>query len=840
MLLPLVLALAAASPSSRQAGERPYDVAHYRLELRFVEADAFSGTAELRLTPRRAVSSLELDASGLDVQAVELSGGPPTSFSLTPAAGGGPGGLTVRTPRPLPAGREVTLRIRYAGRAGRTDQEGPYRVELAGGTGPERYLFAGLAPAGASRLYPCNTRGSDVATSELLAVSGADERVVTGGRLLVDERFLEGGVPLRRVHWVQERPHRADQLALAVGPFARVDVGGERPAALYVPRGAADRTLFVKEATRSALTFLEDFLHTPLPWEAYTQVAVPRALAEASAGAALGLLREDALVLDGGKVDFAHRPEQLSGVARALAHQWLAAPPPVPSPAPSVASADAGRELDAALADYLASATVDAVLEGDLAEVQRAERALLSAPVGPHRARGELVLRMLEEWVGREGMRQGLASLLAHPPREGRTLASLVAAVGEATGRERELRGFASGGLTRRAAPALAPSTSWDGEALTVTLTLTPPPGEARAAPFKLPVVFHREGAPSYRVEQVLLVDAPLVRLRVPLPAAPQWVNWNRDGAALVRIAPEALAESQWTRALRHDPDPVWRLLAAAALLEGLDAPPTPEGGARLTGSARTAVVELLERDPSPAVREAVLRRLGQGGAARLPPELGPPLLALARSPEGLAEDAIGRVRVRREALAALGRVDHRPGRDLLLSHAAREELDVNTLEGLLTGVARLGDGEALASLRAAVFAQRRRGEARFRAAATALAAFPSADVVPVLREALAASEGDAALVAVLVPRLAHNPALLRSPELASLVADVALTPGAWGEDARTRLVGLLSGVRTPEARLALERVASGRAGDRLAASARQVLEQHAAPVRSRTTSSRP
>ncbi|MCI0574426.1 MAG: hypothetical protein L0Y66_27145 [Myxococcaceae bacterium] len=838
----LLLTVLAAAPLGGAASlprARPYDVGHYRIELRIEPDGAFEGHVDIRLTPKGAAGVVELDASGLDVTGVQLADGGKVSFTHAEDPATRAGLLKVRSARPLRGGQETTLRVDYRGRAG-AEQEGLFWVERASGEEPGRSFFTHLQRSGARRLFPCNDRPEDKATTEVFAVVSAHHRVLGNGRRLLDEAFSEGGRALRRVHWLQDTPHSPDRVALAIGPFEEVEVAGPVPAALHVSPGTAERAFFARGATARALSFQSEFLGTRFPASRYDQVAVPRSLHDGAEGTGLALLREEGLLLDGGAVDFTHRPGQAELIARALADQWFGGLVGI-----------RGREgawLEEGLAAYLAQLTVDDLVEGERARLVRAERTFATRPhPGPELAapeastRGMMVVRMLEEWLGRERLRQGLKAFLESHANGSATADELFASVGRATGTEKELRSFRESWMRKKGDPILVPETSWDGRTLSVTLTQRPRlAGEKGPFVFKLPVVFHRDSSPTYHREEVILVDRPVVRARFELPAPPHWVNWNRDGAALARIHTPAVGEEQWTRAARHDPDPVWRLLAADALLGELVSPDAAEL-LPPTGAAVEALREVLERDPSPAVRESVLRRMGQARWRRLPGDLGPTVLALAKRPEHLPEDPIGLVRVRGAALALLGKLDFAEGHAYLMTHVDRDDPDVNTLEGWTTGVARLGDSEALAGLRAAVFAQRRRSDAHFRTAAASLGAFPSPEVLPVLKEVLAGEEGNAGLASALLERLAQNPELLSRPELATFVADFAVTQRGWGDDVRSRMVGLLEEVRTPEVRAALERIAASEAGDRLTAGARQALRRNfpQPPSRVRTTSTR-
>ena len=54
------------------------------------------------------------------------------------------------------------------------------------------------------------------------------------------------------------------------------------------------------------------------------------------------------------------------------------------------------------------------------------------------------------------------------------------------------------------------------------------------------------------------------------MQAAPEWINWNKNFGALVKVSPTSISEDRLVDAARHDTDPVWRLLSTLQLLGNL------------------------------------------------------------------------------------------------------------------------------------------------------------------------------------------------------------------------------------------------------------------------------
>jgi hypothetical protein len=307
------------------------------------------------------------------------------------------------------------------------------------------------------------------------------------------------------------------------------------------------------------------------------------------------------------------------------------------------------------------------------------------------------------------------------------------------------------------------------------------------------------------------------------LPAEPQWVNWNQDGAALVRIESSVVSEQKWIDGARKDPDPVWRLLSLYVLL-GPMVDPSAKTLLKPTESAMDALTGALTTDASPYVRAAVLDRIGSSRWNRLPQELGPVILELAKSPTGLPEDPVGLVTVKHAALAALGKIDFPDGQRYLLEGLARPDVDINFLGGYALGAGRMGDTAGLAATRAAVNGQKARGWPYFQAALQGLAAASTPELVPVLADTFHANAGDDETARTLISGLQDNFKVKDAPEFAGFVRDFTLQSKDFGDDVKARLLQVLDDAHTPEVREALATIEAKTESDRLKRKVQQML----------------
>ncbi len=837
--LALVTLLAAtptpAAPNPFAPKNRPYDAQHYKLELTLLEGGAFKNTLTATIKPSRALTEIEFDAYDLAVESAKVDGEPAT-FVLKADPGTRTGTLTVKAKKPTASGKDLKVEIVYSGKAS-TDGWG-FTATSEDEPGALPVYSTHFEPTSAQRFFPCNDTPSDKATSEVLAVVDQRYRVISNGKKDLDEKFTEGGKNLRRVHWLQDKPHSSYLMAVAIGAFDEVPVTEDIPATLWVPPGSKDRAFIAADSLKGLYNFQSGFTGVRYPWAKLDVVAVPHTPYSGMENTSAIFERSNLVVVEN-KNDQLARANVVGLLAHEMAHQWF-------GDLVTCASWDEVW-LNESFATYLGALSLDDYNGSDHDEVEvriattlldgyfRQEagpraHALVSKLANPGDAfdavtyqKGAQVLRMLEAWVGKADFKTSVKAYLEKHALGPATSDDFFKAVFETTKKEKELKPFKDAWLTKRGYPIVYTDTSFGGGKLTVTIRQQPS-SQAEKGPFvfKLPIVVHRATEPSYTQEQTILVDKPEVKVTFDVPAAPQWINWNKNFGALAKINPSSLSEDQLTDAARNDPDPVWRLLSALTLTGELGAK-KPQSQTLPTDAALNAVLDVLVKDPSPYVREALLQKLAQTRFKQLPKAFAQPLFELAKKPEGLNDDPVGYIRVRRAAMEALGRVDSPDGQRYLIDEIGKRELDINYLGAVALGVAHLGTPAALSSLRAAIVTQKGRGLPYLRRTTEALGAVASVDAVGAIRDTVKQYPGNTELVRAIFERVVDNPELLESPDYAGLVKDLVLDQ-SLGEGLRGRVLGTLDEVKYEAARLALVEIAEKSTSDRLKGNAKQVL----------------
>lgn len=837
-LIPLLTALAAAPAAPAFAPKnRPYDAQHYKLEVSLQPENVFKNRLTATLKATKTLSEIELDAYDLTIEMI-LVDNEAADFKMKYDPATKTGTLSIKPKKAIAAGKDATVEISYTVKANATSQDGMFVATETEGKSPGSGAFTHFEPMYAQRFFPCNDQPADKATSEVLAVVDEKYQVVSNGSKEQDEKFSQDGKNLRRVHWKQESPHSTYLVALAIAQLEPVLVSDDVPSHLWVPPGTKDRAFIANDALKGLYNFQAGFVGTKYPWAKLDVVAVPGYFWGGMENTSVIFERTSRLLVDH-KNDQTARTGIVGLLAHEMAHQYFG----------DLVTCAWWNEawLNEGFATYLGQATLDDYNGNEDVEVSRARglvdwyfvqeagpraHALVLKNATPDQAfdsvsyaKGAQVLRMLELWIGKPGMKKVMKAYLEKFANKAVTSEDFFKVVLEENKQDKALKGFKDAWLTKAGYPVIFPDSSYGNGKVTVKLRQQPSHASEKGPfVFKLPIVIHREQEPAYTKEAVILVDKNEVSMDVDVPAAPQWIDWNKDFGALVQVNPTSLSEDRLVDAARSDPDPVWRLLATWQLLGELGNPDLKEE-TKPTDAAMGAILDVLTKDKSPYVREAVLARLAQTRFKQLPEEFSKPLYELSKRPTDLDEDPVGYIRVRRAAMEALGRVKNDDGHKYLLDELAKPQVDINYLSGFAAGAARIGTPAALATLRAAMVTQKGRGMGYYERAAAAVALSTSVDAVPILKDALKANATNAGFARTLFTALGRNRELRESPDYAGLVKSIVLGEDTYTQAVRSAALHSLDDVKYESAHQALADIVEKATDAELKASAQKVLD---------------
>ncbi len=299
--------------------DRLFDHIHMRLDLNFpdISKPEMEGMETLRVVAvGRDRSQIELDCNGPVVQEARVNN-VPCEFSQEGRT------LRVKFPKPLANGMEAEVAIRYTLNFAKNRGEGltfsPGKPGTSSLTTQSTQIHAQGEAELNSKWFPCLDHPSEKLRTELVVTVEEGYEVVSNGRLVSKG---PGPNPGRvRWHWVQDLPHSAYLVTLAVGKFGVVELGGPGsarpglPMPVYTPVGTEDNVRASFANTPEMVAFFEQRFGRPYPWDQYAQVLVR----DFSAG---GMENTSCTLLTVG-TSRATGPSQDNLISHELGHQWF-------------------------------------------------------------------------------------------------------------------------------------------------------------------------------------------------------------------------------------------------------------------------------------------------------------------------------------------------------------------------------------------------------------------------------------------------------------------------------------------------------------------------------------
>jgi aminopeptidase N len=291
------------------APDRFVDFLHMKLDMRFedLEDQRFEATETLRFAPIGApVSSLTLDAVGLDVSAVRL-GDRPVEFFVDDET------IAVRFDRPLERGAEHELVFEYA-----CDHPTAGMYFTPAATDHPDYT-AEVHTQGQSitnrHWFIAHDSPNERMTTELIVNVPSEFQVSSNGRLVSSFMNADRAV----FHWLQDKPHVSYLVTLVIGQFDVVEIPHARvPMKVWVPRGMGDRVMRTYGRTGEMIDVFEARFGVPYPWDRYDQLVVKNFGAGGMENTSATSMYPSAIFDERAMLD-----RDLEGlISHELAHQW--------------------------------------------------------------------------------------------------------------------------------------------------------------------------------------------------------------------------------------------------------------------------------------------------------------------------------------------------------------------------------------------------------------------------------------------------------------------------------------------------------------------------------------
>ena len=712
-LVVLLLALACLSALADEpyARSRDYDLQHAKISVRFdlPEHRVIGQVTHTLSVLRDSIITLAFDSVGLAIESVAVNGQPAT-FQTTPDQ------LRVALNHPAGIGERLEVSIRYSGKPKRglyfilPDKDYPHlppQIWTQGESEDTRYYV------------PIYDYPNDRLTTEMIVTVPADWLTVSNGKLLSVAPAPDNQ---RTWHWSESLPTSSYLITLVAGEFDEArDAWRGIPVTYYAPRGRGDLLRPNYGRTPEMLEFFSKLLGVSYPWEKYAQSMVDDFVEEGMENTSAATNSSSSLVSPRLLPEFPTGQDFL--ISHELAHQWFG---------DLVTCKDWGNAwLNEGFATFLENAWMEHQYGQDEADYRRwqeargwfAQRHLFPLPVVRYDftdseefddnvySKGDWVLFMLQQKLGRENFYAALKRYLENNRGRNVVTADLARAVEEATATN--IDSFLNQWVYGAGAPIFDVRYAYDPASRQVSLLVKQTQNlEGRVGLFTVPINVEITTASGPRTFAIV-VSRQEESFTFPAESEPKLVLFDQ-GDRVFKSLEFHKDKLEWLYQLKNASSALDRADAALALGKFAD-----------DGAAISALGEAARTDPFWGVRAEAARALA---ATRSPLAAKQLLAALAgdkdRQPwlrsvivsqlgyfqdiPAIAEKAasIARedpsYRSRAAALQALGRLATNNAMSILQSAASKDSPDRILEHAALLALGSLGDDRAAPFLLAA------------------------------------------------------------------------------------------------------------------------------------------
>ncbi|HEY2924120.1 MAG TPA: M1 family metallopeptidase, partial [Candidatus Eisenbacteria bacterium] len=543
LLLPANNAMASGSERLRREVLPTFERIRMNLDARKPD---YSGSARIELRVVTAVDSFQFHSEGLTLRRVTLR----DAKKIVPSAhaSSGPTVVTVRTRSPLEPG-PYTLDIDFTN-AFSTRAQGLYRLD----TGGQSYCFTQFEADDARKSFPCWDEPSFKIPFQFILTVPMAHRAVTNTPIA---RTLPGK-GIKTVVFQRTKPVPSYILAIATGPLELVPITGMSvPGNVVTAKGASALAGTAAKMAPPILAALERYFGRPYPYEKLDLIAVPEFWPGAMENAGAVTFRDDVLLADPKTVDVQQLSRLSVYMAHEFAHMWFG----------DLVTMEWWDDLwlNEAFAEWMGNRISDEVNPEynreikDLRETQRAmtidarlsTRAirqpvdaltnLLQAADDLAYKKGQSVLGMFEEWLGRETFRAGVLAYLKEHEWGNAVGSDLWAALSQASGKDAS--GAMISFLDQGGVPMVDVSILADGRVKLsqrrfLSYGVTAPAEQL----WRIPVVLSYSDGSGIRTQHVLLTERETT-VSLEGGKAPLWVHPNGGAAGYYRwnVSPETM-----------------------------------------------------------------------------------------------------------------------------------------------------------------------------------------------------------------------------------------------------------------------------------------------------------
>lgn len=832
------LVLASAFTPSR----RSIDVSHYLIKMEIdpsQDPKTFQAALEMKLKATSEIQEVTLDTDELDVKFVQMEHPLRQPLKFTNQNGKE---VKIELPRPFKANENFRLSFSYVGKVN-TAHAGFFKVTDPDDESAGPFLYTHFEPLKARAFFPSNDTPEDKASSEMRVTVPSRYEVLSNGKKIKDRKFSREGKPMREVHWMMDKPHSTYLVSLAIAPLKKIATKhGGKEISVWVGQSKLKKAEYCLGVTKKAMGFFEKYLGVAYPWPQYATVGLPTFLWGGMENTSSTHMNQERTVLNDPNSEF--EKKRIVGLAaHELAHQWFG----------DYVTMQWWDDLwlNEAFASHMGTLATKHIFKNEEAELEmvvdtwedyfRQEDGPRSHPIvdkeltSPDDAfdsisytKGENVLRMLSFYLGEPVFQKGLTLYLTSHKLANATHEDFFHAMEKAS--KKDLQAFRNTWLLQRGYPVVSYGGSWDAVTGNYVLTLKQRSNHASDRAlfhFKLPLVFHRRSAPSYRKETALVMESSEQALNMKLPAPPEWVTVNPNGIVLAKVRQETRQEDTLAKQALYDDNAIARVWANYELAEGL------LEGKSLSPLAETTLIEVLNHDPSSYVRNAVLAFFGRAKSRWLPKPLAETLVKLAQHTQTAAfenssffkADPHGARQFHANVLGALGKVDLPEVLPLLAAALGKNSLGLDELGKAAHAVAALGNERSVDVLKTALSLHQERGYRYRYHIQYAFGALESPKAVAEIRELAKTCGAD--LIGRMGWVIRDNQTLKNSKEWAQFLRDFVISDTRFGDEVKARILQTVEDVKNDSVRRTLRAISEESSSDRLKEVSRKILEKN-------------
>ncbi len=309
-----ILAAPSLDPPKLRLGDAAAP-SHYAVDLTLIpDRDAFQGKVDIDIDVRVPSEIIWLNATELEISEASFQpeNGAAETATLVP---GGHDYAGFSFAQAI-SGKGV-LHIAYQGKISRSSNAGVFELE----EGDRWYLYSQFEPTDARRAFPCFDEPNFKVPWQLTLHVPKDDLAVSNTPMLSESD--EGGGN-KVVRFKLSPPLPSYLVAFAVGPFDVVNAGkaGKTPLRVIVPHGKSEEAAYAANAIPRLLTLLEKYFGMPFPYEKLDSLVMPIGnFAMENAG--LITYDESTLLADPQRDTLNRQQEMAVTVAHEMAHQWM-------------------------------------------------------------------------------------------------------------------------------------------------------------------------------------------------------------------------------------------------------------------------------------------------------------------------------------------------------------------------------------------------------------------------------------------------------------------------------------------------------------------------------------